>query len=48
MPWESLEKARLSRDISLQPEIGKAMVRKFVMSGDKEGDEGMDSGGERL
>lgn len=45
MPWESLEKVKLSREISLWPEVGEAMVRRFLMSGDKEGDEGMDFGG---
>lgn len=43
-PW----RGGLGRDIALQPEVGKAMVRRFLTSGDKEGDEEMDSGGKAL
>lgn len=45
---ESLEKVRLNRNISLQPGVGKTMVRRVLISGDKEGDEGMDITGKAL
>lgn len=35
-------KGETSREISLQAEVGKAMVRRFLRSGDREGDGGVD------